>query len=242
MTDDELDRLRNNILSALIILRDQTDQVMWLDKRVLANKMSHPGPMSDLIAAVGSLMHLGYVETDRDIQRGEALQDFSIIRLTSAGLAFFDHGNRFVAGPAGEVNSDTPENPGVPENAIVTESGDFLVTENGDYLVTESRSGASDRSIRVDSAAWTGLIQRATINARNAKVIGGLIEQALTALPEAGAGNFENMQAAAYLKAAKELVDAPEPPSELIWQLISKAADLVGLIGLFYTIFSQAAQ
>ncbi len=100
-------------------------------------------------------------------------------------------------------------------------------------------NGASTQTI--ESVNWTGLTDRTLIDARNAKVVSRLIEKALKALPESPASNFEHMQAAAYLKAAKELVEAPEPPSELIWQLISKAADLVGLIGLFYTIFAQAA-
>lgn len=98
-----------------------------------------------------------------------------------------------------------------------------------------------DKEQAINSDAWTGLTRKTIIDARNAKLVSQLIEKALTALPESAAGNFEHMQAAAYLKAAKELVDAPEPPSELIWQLISKAADLVGLIGLFYAIFAQIA-
>ncbi len=98
----------------------------------------------------------------------------------------------------------------------------------------ESRSGP----LTIDSAAWTGLTST-TINARNAVVVGGLIDKALASISTSTAGNFEAMQAAAYLKAAKELVEAPEPPSRMIWDLISKAADVVGLIGLFFTIFAQ---
>jgi hypothetical protein len=129
-------------------------------------------------------------------------------------------------------------------NAILTEDGEPLETEDGEFLVMEDsnppRDGALPESpITVDSAAWTGLI-RVTIDARNAKAVSGMIDHALISLSSSQAGNFQIMQATAYLKAAKELVEAPEPPSDEIWRLISKAANLVGLFGVFYGIFVQA--
>jgi len=90
-----------------------------------------------------------------------------------------------------------------------------------------------------DSALWTGLTTK-VIDARNAEVVTKLIDNALSSLTTSSASNSEIRQAAAYLKAARELTDAPEPPSELIWELISRAANLTGLLGLFYTLFSQA--
>jgi hypothetical protein len=138
------------------------------------------------------------------------------------------------------------------ENAPIYET-DFRITRSivansiqnnlsfGNESYGQGAGGAIDTPTIINSTSWKGLTQRTIIDARNAKVVSQLIEQALTAIPDSAAGNFEHMQAVAYLKAAKELVDAPEPPSELIWQLISKAADLVGLVGLFYTIFAQAA-
>ena len=95
-------------------------------------------------------------------------------------------------------------------------------------------------NLSVDSKQWTGLTDT-IIDSRNAKIVSGMIEKAIDSLPASGAGNFHIMQATAYLKAAKELVDAPEPPSQLIWQLISRAADVIGIFGFFYTIFFQAA-
>ena len=132
----------------------------------------------------------------------------------------------------------------VPPNAILTEAGEPLMTKGDEFIVTEAseapiEDALVDSPITVDSSAWTGLT-KVIIDARNAKAVSALIDQALISLPSSEAGNFQIMQATAYLKAAKELVDAPEPPSEEIWRLISKAADLVGLFGLFYTIFVQA--
>ena len=124
-------------------------------------------------------------------------------------------------------------------NALLTESGDPIVTESGDFIVLEDVADAEVIHITVDSSAWTGLT-KTIVDARNARVISGLIGKALDSLPASQAGNFEIMQATAYLKAARELVDAPEPPSEEIWRFVSRAADLVGLVGLFYTLFVQA--
>lgn len=126
----------------------------------------------------------------------------------------------------------------VPANALVTESGEPLTTEDGDYIVTEEAAGTDDAPITVASAAWTGLTQT-IVDARNARVISSLIGRALDSLSASQAGNFEIMQATAYLKAARELVDAPEPPSEEIWRLISRAADIVGLASVFFAIFVQ---
>ncbi len=155
-----------------------------------------------------------------------------------------------------------------PPNAILTESGDYLVTEKGDHLVTEDgdyrvtedgnrrvTEDGDNRSVETeapdvvtstpeiitsyDSARWTGLTNT-VIDTRNAKAVTALIDSALLSLSASSAGNSEIMQAAAYLKAARELTDAPDPPSELIWEMISRAANLTGLLGLFYTLFSQA--
>ena len=92
----------------------------------------------------------------------------------------------------------------------------------------------------INSSSWTGLTQT-IIDARNAQAVSRMINLALDSLASSRAGNVQIMQAAAYLKAAKALVDAPEPPSALIWSLISKAADLVGLVVAFYAIFGSAA-
>jgi hypothetical protein len=125
-----------------------------------------------------------------------------------------------------------------PGSALVTHSDGATFSDGSRY-----RNGPeTDRQepMSFDSAAWTGL-SRTVVDARNARVISNLIDRALDALPGTEAGNADIMQAAAYLKAARELSSAPQPPSELIWQLISRAADVLGLFGLFYTIFAQAA-
>lgn len=96
-----------------------------------------------------------------------------------------------------------------------------------------------ERDALHDSALWTGLKSK-VIDARNADVVIKLIDDALSSLTTSSVSNSDIRQAAAYLKAARELVDAPEPPSELIWEMIGRAANIAGLVGLFYALFSQA--
>ncbi|MFN3775531.1 hypothetical protein [Sphingomonas parapaucimobilis] len=124
-----------------------------------------------------------------------------------------------------------------PGGALVTHSDGTTFSDGSRYRNGPELDREAPTSI--DSAAWTGL-SRTIVDARNAQAISSLIDKALDALPGTGASNSDIMQASAYLRAARELSSAPQPPSELIWQLIGRAADVLGLFGLFYTIFAQA--
>lgn len=88
--------------------------------------------------------------------------------------------------------------------------------------------------IRVDSRSWTGLT-RVRVTHRNAHAISRLIDTALGELSTDG--NAKTAQARALLLAAKELTDAPEPPSDIIWELIQRAGAVVGLLDIFFRIF-----
>ena len=88
--------------------------------------------------------------------------------------------------------------------------------------------------IRVDSRSWTGLT-RVRVTHRNAHAISRLIDTALGELSTDG--NAKTAQARVLLLAAKELTDAPEPPSDIIWELIQRAGTVVGLLDIFFRIF-----
>lgn len=108
------------------------------------------------------------------------------------------------------------------------------------YRLVQTGTPEVDEPAAIDSALWTGLA-KTRIDARNAKQVSLMIGRAIAQLNSSSATNEQIMQAAAYLKAAKELVDAPTPPSEIIWMLISKAADIIGMAGFFYTLFAPAS-
>ena len=187
--------------------------------------------MSDFITAVGSLTHLDYVEIDRDLKPRDTLEDFSNIRITNAGQAFYDNGNRFVQGPE--------QAPGIlpPSNAILTESGDFLVTEDGDYLVTETDVRSEPNEVH-DSARWTGLPSGFVISQGFQSELIQLLNTAEQNLDSVGASNSEKAIARAYIVAAKTLAEAPEPPADLIWELINRATSLAGIASLFVSIIA----
>jgi hypothetical protein len=124
----------------------------------------------------------------------------------------------------------------VPDNVLTNEDGEPITTEDGEYITVEDAidSVPSPTEIRVQSEAWTG-ISSVRIDARNAQAVSRLIDAALNELPRDG--NERVAQARTLLLAAKELTDAPEPPSDIIWELVQRAGAVVGLLDIFIRIF-----
>lgn len=100
-----------------------------------------------------------------------------------------------------------------------------------------ARPPENPEPIRIDSRSWTGLT-RVRVTHRNARAISGLIDTALSEL--SSNGNANTAQARTLLLAAKELTDAPDPPSDIIWELIQRAGAAVGLLDIFFRIFAAA--
>jgi hypothetical protein len=90
----------------------------------------------------------------------------------------------------------------------------------------------------VHSEAWTG-ISNQTITAANADLVRSAILKAKESVRDLGS-NERTAQAIALLNAAEALTDAPEPPSDFIWELINRAGALCGIIGLFISLFMLA--
>ena len=82
-------------------------------------------------------------------------------------------------------------------DVLVTENGDQIVTEDGDNIAIGDMA-STDGPITVNSSTWTGLT-RTKIDSRNAKLVSNLISNALDSLSSSEIGNFETMQATAYL-------------------------------------------
>lgn len=92
----------------------------------------------------------------------------------------------------------------------------------------------------IDSSAWTGLPSTFVLTEQKRELLSKMLQDAESALDSVGASNQEKAMARAYIVAAKTLADAPEPPADLIWELINRAnqisgvaALLVSIIGLF---------
>lgn len=91
----------------------------------------------------------------------------------------------------------------------------------------------------IDSATWTGL-RNIRISEANRERLKSAIGQSREILEIQLLSNEQKAQALAFLRAAEELADAPEPPSDLIWELINRAGAICGILGLFLTIFLAA--
>lgn len=104
---------------------------------------------------------------------------------------------------------------------------------------TEDEAAESGTPASVHSSAWTGIASR-PITTQNAPAVRDAIANAISALDEYDLTNEQKGQAVTLLEAASHLTSAPEPPSDLIWELIERAGALCGILGLFITIFALA--
>ena len=63
----------------------------------------------------------------------------------------------------------------------------------------------------------------------------------LQAVENADLSNSEKSQARGYLIAAKALAETPDPPADLIWTIINRAASVAGIAGFFLTLIALIA-
>ena len=94
-------------------------------------------------------------------------------------------------------------------------------------------------TITIDSSSWTGLRAKGVTVSNRAR-IKEAIGEARTLFEQRQLSNEQKVQALVLLRAAEELVNAPEPPSDIVWELINRAAAVCGIAGLVLTIFLTA--
>jgi hypothetical protein len=90
--------------------------------------------------------------------------------------------------------------------------------------------------ILVDSSAWTGLPPDFQFTEERLQRLVTLLDTAERDLDSYPIPNSQKAQARAYILAAKELAQAPEPPADLIWELIGRANSIAGIASLFVSI------
>lgn len=97
--------------------------------------------------------------------------------------------------------------------------------------------------IAVDSSTWTGLPKTGVLSDEGAEKLKNELMILNDALEKSDASNNEKSQARAYIIAINALTDAPEPPADVIWDLVSRlnqisgiASFIVSLIALFATV------
>lgn len=92
--------------------------------------------------------------------------------------------------------------------------------------------------IMIDSSTWTGLSNNQTFSAARAARLLEELDQAAEKLDAMALDNSAKSQAYAYIVAAKVLAQAPEPPADLIWELISRLNAIAGIAGLLVSIIA----
>lgn len=90
----------------------------------------------------------------------------------------------------------------------------------------------------IESSSWTGLPSDFVLSEEKRTRLVACLQDAETQLDHIGAGNAEKAQARAYIVAAKALADAPDPPADLIWELIQRANSIAGIAALFVSIIA----
>lgn len=117
----------------------------------------------------------------------------------------------------------------------------FLEAHGARYI----EAAAPEPTGLIESKSWTGLPSAFELSEERRESLTKLLIDAELALDAAGVGNMEKSMARAYIIAAKTLAEAPDPPVDLIWELVNRASALAGIASLFVSIlalFTAASQ
>jgi hypothetical protein len=93
----------------------------------------------------------------------------------------------------------------------------------------------------INSSNWTGLPSNFVLTEQKRDQLVTMLRNAEADLDSLGASNHEKAMARAYIVAAKTLADAPEPPTDLIWELVNRANQRSGIASLFVSIMALFA-
>jgi hypothetical protein len=97
---------------------------------------------------------------------------------------------------------------------------------------------AGNAELAIESSRWTGRRRKITLTPRRVDQLIeelGRIEFRLSELPIT---NAEKSQARAFVLAAKLLAESPEPPGELIWEMLKRASEIATIAALFVSVFA----
>ena len=116
-----------------------------------------------------------------------------------------------------------------------------MIAQNNETDVLEFRISAAASGVEpvtVDSTQWTGLPKEGVLDEPSALRLVSALAIADDAVARSGASNNEKAQARAYIIAMNALAEAPEPPADLIWEIVSRANQLSGIASLLVSVIS----
>jgi hypothetical protein len=181
--------------------------------------------------SLGQLYRLyGMNENTAALRRSaEKLKEFKFIDFPSVGKGpFFSKnlsttplGHEYAEMEFGENLANFLE-----QNGLGFQPAD-LSDENTELAIPDSSSPP------IDSASWTGLISDQQLTEdRRSKLVSALKQVELD-LSHTALSNAEKAQARAYITASITLSEMPEPPVDLIWEMITRAGTIAGIASLF---------
>jgi hypothetical protein len=154
-----------------------------------------------------------------------ALTSFAESGLTRGRMHFGEDGSQYVHLTAeGVREAERLQTSGVFPMAVAEDDADLKTAES-------SR----------DSTLWTGLPPTFVLTETKRDELLSLLRAAEDGLDAVTITNSDKAQARALIVAARELAEAPDPPADLIWQIINRANSLAGIASLFVAIIAVFA-
>jgi hypothetical protein len=99
-----------------------------------------------------------------------------------------------------------------------------------------SKPTHDETGVYISSHNWTGLPKVGVLGEAAVTTLKGALSTVDDAVLRSNATNQEKAQARAYVMAIHALADAPEPPADLIWEMVSRADQLSGIASLFVSL------
>jgi hypothetical protein len=95
------------------------------------------------------------------------------------------------------------------------------------------------RSYGFGSGRWTGRQMGLRTSAMTKENLRTVISMAKERIEGLTLTNAEAMQAKGLIEAAERLIDLPDPPEDLIWQIIARLASILGIAQVVVAIFEK---
>ncbi|HVQ10267.1 MAG TPA: hypothetical protein VMS43_17760 [Allosphingosinicella sp.] len=122
---------------------------------------------------------------------------------------------------------------GVKEAERLLDAGIVLVRIPGEENESPERASGD-----IDSSKWTGLPTTFVLTEEKRNQLLDSLENAEGTLDSMPLGNSQKAQVRAYILAAKGLAGSPDPPVDLIWEIINRGNSVAGIASLFVSIIA----
>jgi hypothetical protein len=114
----------------------------------------------------------------------------------------------------------------------------LALAEANEAAFVDEEVDADGESRPVESSTWTGRAEPKALSNEQLRVLVKELDSAESQLERLDVSQEVRAQARAYILASRLLAEAPDPPVELIWSILTRANSLAGIASLFVSIFA----